>query len=197
MQMFERKNKKILSGGNKMINQTMSLPFATNLKKFNKNEKGLTLLELLAVIVILGIIAIIAIPSISAVIHNTERKAARANAHQLIESARLMVAANGFEKSGHQPAGSTGIQDIEIDELVAAGFLSANPTDSLKKPDTYNEKSSYVHVIKSTTKEGDNYVDKYAYQVSLRSNDGTRIYFDLTPEEDIDSTTSDTINLQF
>ncbi len=43
------------------------------LKRFIRNEKGLTLIELLAVIVILGIIAAIAIPSIGAIIDNSKK----------------------------------------------------------------------------------------------------------------------------
>ncbi|THE15296.1 prepilin-type N-terminal cleavage/methylation domain-containing protein [Bacillus timonensis] len=61
------------------------------LKKYLKNEKGLTLIELLAVIVILGIIAAIAVPSIGNVINKTEEKAAYADAQQIIESARLYI----------------------------------------------------------------------------------------------------------
>ncbi|RIV13331.1 prepilin-type N-terminal cleavage/methylation domain-containing protein, partial [Priestia flexa] len=45
------------------------------MKKFLKNEKGLTLIELLAVIVILGIIAAIAIPSIGGIIQKSREDA--------------------------------------------------------------------------------------------------------------------------
>ncbi|MBA2871620.1 type IV pilus assembly protein PilA [Anoxybacillus calidus] len=59
------------------------------LKRFVKNERGLTLIELLAVIVILGIIAAIAIPSISNIIDGTRDKAKVAEAIQIINAAKL------------------------------------------------------------------------------------------------------------
>ncbi len=61
-----------------------------------KNEKGLTLIELLAVIVILGIIAAIAIPSIGGIIQKSKEDAVKADAIQVLNSAKLYVAANGI-----------------------------------------------------------------------------------------------------
>ncbi|TYS66147.1 prepilin-type N-terminal cleavage/methylation domain-containing protein [Bacillus infantis] len=65
-----------------------------------KNEKGLTLIELLAVIVILGIIAAIAIPSIGGIIQKSKEDAVKADAIQVINGAKLYVAANGVPKAG-------------------------------------------------------------------------------------------------
>lgn len=61
-------------------------------KKYLKNQKGLTLIELLAVIVILGIIAAIAVPAIGNVINNSKEEAALADAQQIIDAAKLYVA---------------------------------------------------------------------------------------------------------
>lgn len=64
------------------------------MKKFLKNEKGLTLIELLAVIVILGIIAAIAIPSIGGIIQKSREDAVKADALQAINSAKVYMSSN-------------------------------------------------------------------------------------------------------
>ncbi|MFC0236456.1 type II secretion system protein [Fictibacillus phosphorivorans] len=59
------------------------------LKKYAKNEKGLTLIELLVVIVILGIIAAIAVVSIGGIVGKSKDKAAVSEAVQIINAAKL------------------------------------------------------------------------------------------------------------
>lgn len=58
-------------------------------KRFLKNQRGLTLVELLAVIVILGIIAAIAVPSIGGLINKTKDDSKVAEAVQIINAAKL------------------------------------------------------------------------------------------------------------
>ncbi|GEN82330.1 hypothetical protein SLU01_06420 [Sporosarcina luteola] len=81
------------------------------LKKHLKNEKGLTLVELLAVIVILGIIAAIAVPSIGKVIDNTRVNAAKADAINAIEAAKLYFVEHDTEK------------DVTLKELQDEGYM--------------------------------------------------------------------------
>ena len=64
------------------------------LKKRLGNEKGLTLIELLAVIVILAIVAAIAIPAIGNIINNSEIKAAKADALNILNAANIYVTDN-------------------------------------------------------------------------------------------------------
>lgn len=66
------------------------------LKKYAKNEKGLTLIELLVVIVILGIIAAIAVVSIGGIINNTKEKAKVTEAVQIINAAKLSHSTDGL-----------------------------------------------------------------------------------------------------
>jgi type IV pilus assembly protein PilA len=72
------------------------------LKRFVKNERGLTLIELLAVIVILGIIAAIAIPSIAGLINKSKDDAKIAEGIQIINAAKLYMTANNFTPDTNQ-----------------------------------------------------------------------------------------------
>lgn len=78
------------------------------MKKFLKNEKGLTLIELLAVIVILGIIAAIAIPSIGGIIQKSREDAVKADAIQVLNAAKVYMASNNVEN------GSENTMDQEV-----------------------------------------------------------------------------------
>ncbi|WP_027725119.1 prepilin-type N-terminal cleavage/methylation domain-containing protein [Tuberibacillus calidus] len=69
------------------------------LKRWMKNQKGFTLVELLAVIVILGIIAAIAIPAIGHIINKTDDKAKVSEAVQIIDAAKLYVASEGIDSN--------------------------------------------------------------------------------------------------
>ena len=85
MQILKDNKYKNLKGGFNMF-KTMN--------KRIKNEKGLTLIELLAVIVILAIVAAIAVPAIGNIINNSEIKAVKADALNILNSANLYVTEN-------------------------------------------------------------------------------------------------------
>ncbi|WP_071395920.1 type IV pilin protein [Bacillus tuaregi] len=79
-----------------------------------KNQKGFTLVELLAVIVILGIIAAIAVPSIGNIIEKSKFDAAKADAIQILNAAKLYTAAEGV------PANSLNETSTELKEYIDA-----------------------------------------------------------------------------
>lgn len=85
-------------------------------RKRMKNEKGLTLVELLAVLVILGIIAAIAVPAIGNILQKSKEDAVKAEALQVINAAKLYVAAEGI------PEGTTPLNVVKDDD--SAGDLS-------------------------------------------------------------------------
>ncbi|MBO8157118.1 MAG: prepilin-type N-terminal cleavage/methylation domain-containing protein [Bacillaceae bacterium] len=65
------------------------------MRKFLKNQKGLTLVELLAVIVILGVIAAIAVPSIGNIIQKSREDGLKADAIMYLNAAKLYSLENG------------------------------------------------------------------------------------------------------
>ncbi|WP_163101781.1 type II secretion system protein [Peribacillus alkalitolerans] len=129
-------------------------------KKFVKNQKGLTLVELLAVIVILGIIAAIAVPSIGGIIENSKTDAHIANAKQLVAAAKLAEASNlTTEAISHTLAGgtsSTSSPGYKLSTLVSNKYIT-DITDPDQKTSVYL---------------GDSYVLKYnnKYYIFLDGN---------------------------
>jgi type IV pilus assembly protein PilA len=83
------------------------------LKKFLKNDKGLTLVELLAVVVILGIIAAIAVPSIGGIINKSKDDAVVAEAVQIINAAKLAHASDSNVNVWDQTALDEYLSNVE------------------------------------------------------------------------------------
>lgn len=88
------------------------------LKRFLKNERGLTLIELLAVVVILGIIAAIAVPAIGNIIEESNDKAAFSDALQIINAAKIAKA--NHPNSDIFVSGTAASGEQSLDEYVDA-----------------------------------------------------------------------------
>jgi type IV pilus assembly protein PilA len=87
------------------------------MKKWFKNAKGLTLVELLAVIVILGIVAAIAVPAIGSTISKSKVNA-DASTVKLIQDA-------GYRYAITENISAT--KTMTVAELVTAGYLQSSP----------------------------------------------------------------------
>lgn len=105
------------------------------LKRFLKNEKGLTLIELLAVVVILGIIAAIAVPAIGKIIDDSREKAVVSDALQIINAAKIAKAANptvnDFEADGTKDPDDNVDLDNYLDTEVTAAEVSFDPDNNV------------------------------------------------------------------
>ncbi|MCQ6273517.1 type II secretion system protein [Bacillus sp. V3B] len=119
-----------------------------NIKKRLKDQRGLTLVELLAVIVILGIISAIAVPSIGGIISKSQYDAAKADAIQVLNSAKMYAASHEVDSNTSltmNAAADTNDLEVYIDEIenlasFTVTFSDGVPTIEATAIDSITEK---------------------------------------------------------
>ena len=85
------------------------------LKKFKKNQKGFTLVELMVVVVIIGVLVAIAVPIFNNVQQNARDKACMANVRTLSGAAAMFAAEDADGAFPANPA------------ALVPGYLQAEP----------------------------------------------------------------------
>lgn len=157
------------------------------LKRFLKNQKGLTLIELLAVVVILGIISAIAVPSIGGLIDNSKKDAHVANAQQMINAAKIAVTADKDLIPNNNK-----FTILPLSYLESKGYLETvkdpdgDTTTYVKEPSGYDGKAianqnndpkagySYV-LIKNENTKLKYYVKLINSNRGVKENDGSAV----------------------
>ena len=102
------------------------------IKKFMKNKKGFTLIELVVVVAILGILALLVVPNVVNRINEARETVVDANI-KVINNAIKMY----YTEQGDYPdiSGAEGSGDLDnlLNKLQTAGYLDANEvTNALK-----------------------------------------------------------------
>lgn len=91
------------------------------LRKFHRNSKGFTLIELMIVVVIIGILAAIAIPNFISMQDRAREASVKSNGH----TTQLAVEDYGVQNNGTYPPAATALADISAN--LPGGAVFDNP----------------------------------------------------------------------
>jgi len=119
------------------------------IKKFMKNKKGFTLIELVVVVAILGILALLVVPNVVNRIKEARETVVDANI-KVINNAIKMY----YAEQGDYPDISGATEGKEVEELLnklqTAGYLDANEVKNAEE--AFENVSITVNTVQSTSK---------------------------------------------
>lgn len=102
------------------------------IKKFMKNKKGFTLIELVVVVAILGILALLVVPNVVNRIKETRETVIDANI-KVINNAIKMYYAEQGDYPDISGVGGSGDLDKLLNKLQAEGYLDENEVENAKE----------------------------------------------------------------
>ena len=102
------------------------------LKKFVKNKKGFTLIELVIVVAILGVLALLVVPNVVNRIKQARETVVDANIKVINNAIKMYYAEQGDYPEISKAEGSNDVEEL-LNKLQAEGYLDENEVENAKE----------------------------------------------------------------